>query len=297
MASAARPFESLDDLNTYTTELMNDRNRGALADFCGLSPEQMSCLLYEPFTSPKIIRYSTEIEPGPDVEIMGIFFELVQAIGESGLKATATGNLPLKFCKSMAQQMQHRAKDRRSLRIGGIRSETDLEQLHCTRLLAELAGLIRKYRGHFVLTRKCKDMLSQRGHGAVYFELFKSYTTQFNWAYQDGYPEAEIVQQSFLYTLFLMARFGGCQRPQQFYEEKFLSAFPMAINMFAETDYSTAADSARRCYALRALDRFAAFFGLSELVLESQELYDYRYVVRKTALLDVFVTYSLSAPP
>jgi hypothetical protein len=296
-AAAEQPFESLEELNAYTAELMNERNHCARADFCGLSPVQMSHLLYAPFTSPETVRFATDIEPGPDIEIMGIFFALVQAIGESGLKATAKGNLPLKFCKSMAQQLSEAAHDQRRLRIGGISSETDLEQLHCTRLVAELAGLIRKYRGHFVMTRKCNDMLAGQDHGGIYLELLKSYATQFNWAYRDLYPEAEIVQHSFLYTLFLLASFGDSQRPQQFYEDKFLNAFPMAIDIFEETSYSTAKDSARRCYFLRVLDRFAAFFGLAELVSESRELYDYRYSVRKTVLLDRFVTFTPGAPP
>jgi hypothetical protein len=295
-AAAKQPFESLEELNAYTAELMNERNHWARADFSGLSSDQMSRLLYAPFASPDTVRFATDIEPGPDIEIMGIFFALVQAIGESGLKATAKGNLPLKFCKSMAQQLSEAADDQRGLRIGGISSETDLEQLHCTRLVAELAGLIRKYRGHFVMTRKCKDMLAGQDHGGIYLELLKSYATQFNWAYRDLYPEAEIVQHSFLYTLFLLASFGDSQRPQQFYEDKFLNAFPMAIDMFEETSYSTAEDSARRCYFLRALDRFAAFFGLAELVSESRELYDYRYSVRKTVLLERFVTFSFGAP-
>ncbi len=295
MAAAERPFESLEELNAYATDLMNERNRWALVEFCGLSPEQMTHLLYAPFTSPETVRYAADIEPGRDVEIMGIFFALVQAIGENGLKATATGNLPLKFCKAMAQQLQETATDQRPPHIGGIRSEADLETLHCTRLVAELAGLIRKYRGHFVLTRKCKDMLARRDHGGLYLELFKSYVTQFNWAYRDRYSEADIVQHSFLYTLFLLTSFGEGERPQQFYEDKFLDAFPTAIDMFAETGYSTAENSARHCYVIRALERFAAFFGLAELVPESQKLYDYRFRVRKTALLDRFVTFTLSA--
>lgn len=181
------------------------------------------------------------------------------------------------------------------MRIGGIRSEVELDPLHCTRLVAELAGLIRKYRGHFILTRKCKDLLSRQDRGGIYLELFKAYTTQFSWAYRDMYPEAEIVQHSFLYTLFLLASFGDGLRPQQFYEDKFLDAFPMAIDMFAETPYSTAESSARYCYVFRALHRFAEFFGLAELVPESQGLYERRYGVRKTALLDRFVTFTLSA--
>lgn len=45
MASAEQPFESLEALNAFTTQLAHERNRWALAEFCGLSPEQMTHLL------------------------------------------------------------------------------------------------------------------------------------------------------------------------------------------------------------------------------------------------------------
>jgi hypothetical protein len=221
---------------------------------------------------------------------MRLFKALVEAIGESGLKPTAKGNLPLKFCKALAQELPEDDEDRSLLRYRGIRSEVDFEELHCTRLVAELAGLVRKYRGKFVLTRKCRDMLAKQDNGRLYFELFKAYTTKFYWPYRDGYPEADIVQNSFLYTLFLLTSFGDTERSQQFYEKKFVTAFPMALEAFPETSYSSTDEQARRVYFLRALDRFASFFGLAELISESEELYPPRYVVRQTALLDRFLT-------
>ena len=289
-AAAEQPFESLEEINAFTAQLTNERNQWALTEFCGLSPEQMTQVLYKPFDSPTAIRFSTDFTPPYNVRIMLIFRGLVEAIGEGGLKPTAKGNLPLKLCKMLAQELPEDDEDRSLLRYRSIRSEVDFEELHCTRLVAELAGLVRKYRGKFVLTRKCRDMLAKQNNGCLYFELFKAYTTKFNWAYRDGYPEAEIVQNSFLYTLFLLTSFGDTERSQQFYEGKFVTAFPMALDLFPETSYSSTDEQARRVYFLRALDRFASFFGLAELILESEELYRSKYVVRQTALLDRFLT-------
>ena len=288
-----QPFFSLEDLNAFAKQQMNQRNRRMLDEFCGLSPEQMTHLLYKPFDSPETVYFNADVASTRDTEIMRLFISLVEAIGESGLKTTAKGNLPLKFCKAMAEQLRQ-ADDEESggirlLRIGGISSEVDLEVLHCTRLVAQLAGLIRKYRGKFVLTKKCKKMLVLGDYGNIYLELFKAYTTKFNWGYRDGYPEAGIVQHSFLYTLFLLASFGDTQQPQQFYEDKFLAAFPMALDMFPESSYSTAEEEACRCYFLRSIDRFAVFFGLAELNLKPRKLYREKYRVRKSALLDRFV--------
>jgi hypothetical protein len=296
-AETERPFESIEEVNAFARALVGERNRAALADFCGLSPMQMGNLLYAPFDSPQTVRFSGDTAPGREVEILGIFLTLAESIGETGLKATATGNLPLKLCKTVGQQLRESAPQRRSSYIAGIRSEMDVEPLHCTRLVAQQAGLIRKYRGHFVLTKRCKDLLARQDEGGIYLELFKAYTTQFNWAYRDGYPEANILQHAFLFTLFLLASYGGERRPQRFYEDRFLTAFPMVVEMFAETAYSPAESSARHCYVLRALERFAAVFGLAELMTESQGSYDSHYLVRKTALLDRFVTFTVSVEP
>jgi len=296
-AEAEQPFGSIEEVNAFASALIGERNQAALADFCGLSPMQMRDLLYAPFDSPQTVRFSVDTTPGRKVEILGIFLTLAESIGETGLKVTATGNLPLKFCKTVGQQLREAAHQRRASYIAGIRSEMDVEPLHCTRLVAERAGLIGKYRGYFVLTKKCRDLLARQDEGGIYLELFKAYTTQFNWAYRDGYPEANIVQHAFLFTLFLLVSYGEERRPQRFYEDRFITAFPMVVEMFAETAHSPAESSARRCYVLRALERFAAVFGLAELVPESRGSYDFHYLVRKTALLDRFVTFTVSTGP
>jgi hypothetical protein len=270
---------------------MKEYNQRALDEFCGLSPEQMYHLLYSPFNSTETIHFSIDAEGTRDAEIMQLFIPMIEAIGTSGLPATATGNLPRKFCNAMAEQLRQDDSVTRLLPGGNIRSETDLEELHCTRLVAQLAGLIRKYRGKFVLTRKCRELVDKQDIGSLYFELFKTYTIKFNWGYRDAHPEAEIVQHSFLYTLYLLTSFGDVQRSQRFYEDKFLAAFPMAADMFTETSYSTAEDSARHCYFIRSLERFASFFGLAQIKLKSRKSYQERYLVQKNSLLDQFVTF------
>ena len=136
-------------------------------------------------------------------------------------------------------------------------------------------------------------MIDNADGGAIYYTLFRAYATQFNWGYRDRYPEAGIVQQSFLFTLFLLCSFGQTLRPQSFYEDKFLTAFPMVVELFSEETYRTADACARQCYSLRALERFAALFGLLELTPEGEGSSWSRYSVRKSALLDRLVTFSL----
>ena len=292
-AAADQPFHSLEEVNAYAAKLMNEQNRRTMTDFCGLSPEQMNQVLYNPFDCPAI-QFSTDFTPPFDVRIMKLFRGLVEAIGNDGLKPTAKGNLPLKVCKMLAAEIAEDGdeNDRWVRRNLTIRSEVEFEELNCTRLVSELAGLVRKTRGKFVLTGKCKKLLEKQDSGRLYFELFHTYTTKFNWAYRDGYPEADIVQRSFLFTLYLLISFGDKERPQSFYQEKFITAFPMAFDCFPDTSYSNSEDETRRVYFYRAIESFATFFGLAELTVESKELYKTKYLVSPTALLGRFLSFN-----
>jgi hypothetical protein len=93
-----------------------------------------------------------------------------------------------------------------------------------------LAGLIRKYKGRFILSRDCRRLLAGIGLPAVYPRLFRVYAEQFNWAYRDGYPELRFIQSAFLFTLYLLMRYGDISRSQVFYEDAFLRAFPMLLD-------------------------------------------------------------------
>ncbi|MDD3927800.1 MAG: hypothetical protein PHT33_14200 [bacterium] len=53
----------------------------------------------------------------------------------------------------------------------------------------------------------------------------QTYAQKFNWDYLDWYPELFFMQQSFLYTLYLLHKFGGEWRANAFYEDALLKAF------------------------------------------------------------------------
>ncbi len=287
-------FSSMEALNEFTAQVANRSNNVVMDDFCGLSPEQMSHFLYSPFESSAMFSFCDDSRELPKARIIKLFMAIIDAINEAGdLKATATGNLPLKFCKSLAQSHKADNSDLASRFIGGIRSETDFEELHCTRIVAELAGLIRKYKGKFVLTKHGQQLLAKQEEGKIYFELFKAYTIKFNWCFRDGYPEIDIFQVSFLYTLFLLHKFGNTSLPQRFFEDKFIQAFPMACEMMPESNYSTPEQDVRHCYTLRAIVCFADFFGLVELDMESKKPFDRSYKVKKSPYLDKFIVFHL----
>ncbi|MGA6994019.1 MAG: hypothetical protein WBX50_08990, partial [Candidatus Deferrimicrobiaceae bacterium] len=189
-------FTSPEDLQSFTDRFMRQRNQAPLDDFHGLSPEQMHRVLDFPFDSPELVTYAPVVAGDPNAPILTLFGLLADAIGEQGLKATATGNLPRNVCRKAASAYRGKEAIREDARFAPINKEEDYFDLHVTRLVAGLAGLIRKYRGRFILSRECRVLLADHGPGGIYPRLLHSYVRDFNWGYRDRYPDLGFLQRS-----------------------------------------------------------------------------------------------------
>jgi hypothetical protein len=61
---------------------MQSRNAAPLADFHGLSAQQMYRVLYFPFDSPELVRFAGHITPSADVPFLRLLSLLIEAIGD-----------------------------------------------------------------------------------------------------------------------------------------------------------------------------------------------------------------------
>jgi hypothetical protein len=180
-ALAGQPLPSMEEAQAFVTEHIQQQSRRPLDDFGGLSPDQMGGLLNEPFSSPRLVVFPEVLDSPPSAPITRLFSLLVEAIGEQGLKPTAKGNLPRQFCREAALAYWGEQKYQKNTRFGDINREVDFSDLHVTRLVAELAGLVRTYKGKFILSRECRHLLAGGGLAAVYPKLSRAYVEQFNW--------------------------------------------------------------------------------------------------------------------
>jgi hypothetical protein len=163
--------------------------------------------------------------------------------------------------------------------------------------VAELAGLIRKYKGKFILSRNCCALLAGDGLAALYPLLFRTYAEQFNWSYRDRYPELRFIQTAFLFTLYLLKRYGGTWRPHEYYEDSFLRAFPRVLDELPEHAVFSPEDEVRRCYTWRTLVHFVDFFGLAAVEAVSDKRINREYRVKGLPLLHASVQFQLSVRP
>ncbi len=286
-------FSSLEEAQEVLDTFMHRKNSAPCAEFKGLSPEQMHRFLHFPFDSSLLVRFADNFKKSPEAPILTLFALLAEAIGEKGLKPTAKGNLPQRFCREAALAFWGEEKYEKRTRHGSIRSEMDFFDMHCLRLVAELAGLVRKYKGKFILSVKCRKKIAAHGVGAIYADLFMAYVRKFNWAYRYGYQEVPFVQQAFLFSLFLLSKYGGKPRPQAFYEDIFLAAFPDLLHEIDETPYQSVEETARTAYFFRTMESFAEFFGLAVLQATSEDYRSRHYEIKKSPLLEQFISFSL----
>jgi hypothetical protein len=286
---------SMEEVQAFARSFMERQNRVPLPEFHGLSPEQMHQFLFFPFDSPGLVSFVSPLEERPEAPIATLFTLLAEAIGEQGMKATATGNLPRNFCREAALRFLGEEGFRERTRYGGINKEVDFFDMHVTRLVANLSGLVHKYRGRFILTRECRKLLKTQGMAGIYPRLLRTYVTKFNWAYRDRHQALPFVQHAFLFTLHLLTRYGDDWRPHVFYEDSFLRAFPMILSQMEPETIFTLEDVVRMCYTWRTLQGFAVFFGLADVELAGKDGYKSQYRVRRRPLLAETVRFHTGA--
>ncbi|HTP67001.1 MAG TPA: hypothetical protein VMJ66_16530, partial [Geobacteraceae bacterium] len=243
--------------------------------------------------TPALIAFPSRLDITPQAPMMTLFNLLAEAIGDGGLKATATSNLPRNFCREAALSFLGEEGYEEYIRYGGINSETDFSELHVTRLVSETAGLVRKYKGKFITSRECRKILAESGMPGIYPRLFRAFVGEYNWGYQDRYPDFQIIQQSFLFTLYLLQRYGNDWRPGAFYSDCFLRAFPMVLAEAGQPSFMTPEDIVGRCFSLRSLERFAEFLGLAEIERDPSKRFTADFRLRKLSLLDQVIRFQL----
>ena len=73
VATGGRSFNSLQEAQETVNRVVNERNNTPLDDFCGLSPAQMTRLLYDPFGEENPARYNLELTTFPETPILDGF--------------------------------------------------------------------------------------------------------------------------------------------------------------------------------------------------------------------------------
>ena len=280
-AIAGKTFNTLDEANAFAQSFMESKNRVPQLNFLGISSEQMHRLLDFPFARTRdIVEIDPDLAPA-DFRRIPVVDNAVLFLGrlakQEPLKATAKGNLPLSFAREVLAEL--RMPDR-ELYDTAIRKEEEAPLLLALRELLTLCGWVKKRNGRFSLTGNGMKIVQRDFSGADFRNLLDKFTLILNWGFMDRYPPFSIVQQSFLFGLYLLHRQAGREIEDKALADHFLRAFPQVLEDARryEAPYREPHDFISGCFSLRFLERFCEYFGF---VTIRRETIPGRFIKRK----------------
>ena len=293
------PVADLDEANRIVQQIAENYNRTPQPDFDGLSPLQMCRLLYSDWDSPEsaiVFNEALSLEELSSVEILVNARTFLQALrDEGGTKATAAGNLNRKFVAVISERLWSCDRFLDDLRRWKKTwNEEDVKPLEVLRHVLQFAGLIRKVKGVFRITKKGEKLLAAESAGALYILLFKTFFLKFNLAYFDGLPECPGAQQAFLYTLLMVARHAKTWTPLPALAEKAFTPSVSAEIPFSQYRGESNAPLLLWTRFVNPLLRFGMVQCRNE---EERASRIWTQTVRKTPLFDTFVEFRLDGDP
>ena len=219
----------------YLKELFNKYNRTAQKEFCGLSPLQMMRIIYynefkqlEPFLSFKKDISEKLLMKVPVMKLEEKLIELVEKNnGKIGL--TNKGNLKLSITKKIFNDCKFLNENGRydyfTKGIFSLRSEEHIPYLFRLRNLITMNKSYFTEKSTYITYKKKK--IDRSTPVERYLEYMFILGRFLNWSYFYRYGHIySIIRNGWIFSLFLLHKFGDIFREYDFYASKFLEAFP-----------------------------------------------------------------------
>jgi hypothetical protein len=194
-----------------------DHNDRPQADLGGLSPAQVRRLLESDWDDPAgAVRLPTSLTPAqlagaPVLANARAFLGL--ALQRGSLGATQKGNLKLDVVSALMDVWQGDDQLIRLIRRDAKRvREEEVGPIHELRVVCGLAGLVRKRRGAFHLTRRGQELAEPEHAGRLYAHLFRTWFRKFNLGYR-GYFDWPELQTQAAFTLHRLPHAARDWRP------------------------------------------------------------------------------------
>ncbi len=283
-------ISTIEELQALLNREVKAYNNQPVVQFVGLSPNQMMFLNQNPFAPGSPFQFKDCSESDLDqVPFFRICEEILlrTVLVKSPFKMTAsTCSLPVKVVKEV-YACGHLKEDLFESGFYKVYKEVDALSIHTAKLVLEMAGVVRKAKGNWHLTKKGEKMVLPDQRQQLFRGIFEAFTTQFNWAYHDAYYHLPnyFARYSFAFSLSVLSNFGDQERKSSFYARKYAEALPMLLEN-PQTSEPVTAGNSFSCYYLRFFDRFVYWFGFAEAVVKLKTWSQEEAALRKTPVLD-----------
>jgi len=288
----SREFDSLEEAQGFLDRFTERKNRVPQLDFFGLSSDQVYRMMYHPLEDlDDMLRFNHRLEPEvfQDIPIVkNTLFFLTRLKDLEPLRATGKGNLPLEFARELHDQFLDPSRQFQFK----IRSEEESVLVNTLRHVLSMCGWVKKEKNYFSLTKKGRSLVDRGFSEDHFYTLLHVFTRRFDWAFQDGYPSFWIIQEGFVFSLYLLHR-----KARRFIEDNdlgdyFIKAFPAALSEAEGIRFFDPSDTVKNCFSFRFLEHFCEYFGFVDTRREKKMPYGFHLFIKKSAFYDQYITWS-----
>ncbi len=205
-------FEDIEQVQKAADKIMLEHNNTPDPALGGLTPIQTHHLLYTEWNTsdcPMKLNQAITFEDVKDAPL----YHNVRALLEELLQlkdkptATAKGNLSRKVVQGALKTFRIDNYFVKTItETSKTLNEQDISSIWTTRVICQLAGLIRKQKNKFLVTKKGQELLALENAGKLYHLLFLTYTRKFNIGFHDRLPDLDELQFTIAYTLYHLNR-------------------------------------------------------------------------------------------
>lgn len=155
---------------------------------------------------------SMTLEQLGDARLVANARVLLSALADGPVTATASrGNLPRAFVRRMLDEMSWHTlqQERLGLDERTTFNEEDVPDLSTLRRVLGLAGLLKKRRGSFSLTRRGEQLLEADQAGRLFALLFRTYFGKFNMFYEYAWQDDPEMQARIVFSLWVISEMSS----------------------------------------------------------------------------------------
>ncbi len=295
-ALKAKDCKNLNDINDVVDQVMADFSSKPREELGGLSPDQMDSLVYDDWDDPNgIVQLNTglTLDDLQDSSLLANACTLLNAVLENGgsVKATPAGNLNREFVKRMIDEIIIPPElDKSFFRQEETDDEKDIIPLYLVRILLDMAGLLRKQRGKFIIAKKHEKLAKAEYAGELFARLFRTLFLKFNLAFFSGRPEIRSMQETAAFTLYMLSNYAD-----EWQTSETLAPKVVAEIVFEEVSEVAEDESAERFLQSEILWPLKSF-GLIEFrpIPDETKANSWQFEFRKSPLYDRFLNFDLT---
>lgn len=244
-------FESIEDLNQAMGEWIMARNSRPLDDFSGLSPEQVGRLLDDFFDVVTVAERVSSVPPAVPFLVLDALLDTDMGGPDAQIDELPDRPLKLAMSRSKPIDLFLDLTDKGRIRL-----------LDLSFLVLRTAGIVRRYRGRFIIGREFRARVEKRDYGALYPLIFKTLCTRIPW----GIPMPHTpIEPFFGFLIYLLYRKNGADCSMADLLDPFYLAFPMIVDDFRRKKAPDEIDEELAIFVFHA-SALVSFFGLLGLV-------------------------------